>query len=268
MTRPSSAQPVQLQALLGQPHRERRRVWAFAIATLYGVVGDEPGVAAAPHAARGARPSSDVRLVLVLHADREPVEPGDPTGREVEHELVAVVQEPVAVDGLVVPDRQIVGEAGPRASEVAIDRDRLDPVDDVLQLEVRAGRLRDVEGGPWVRGLAADVQEQRSLVRQRLRRRGHPLPGPLAGSRPAAVRRRSCGNGCPGCRAGRSRWPTRSQPAPPSGVRRRRPGRSATRAGQGEERRMGLGGGAWRPRIVVRTTTEAGGRPHTCVVRR
>ena len=63
-----------------------------------------------PSAARS--PAGDVRLVLIGHAEREPIEPGLAVRREVEHELVAVVQEPVAVDRLVVADGQVAREAG------------------------------------------------------------------------------------------------------------------------------------------------------------
>ena len=60
--------------------------------------------------------------------------------REVEDELVAVVQEAVAVDRLVVADRQIAGQAGGGAGRRPIDGDRLDPVDDVLQPAGAGGR--------------------------------------------------------------------------------------------------------------------------------
>ena len=52
------------------------------------------------------------------------------------HEFVTVVQEPLAVDRLVVPDRQIAGQSGGGAGRLAIDGDRLDPVNDVLELQV------------------------------------------------------------------------------------------------------------------------------------
>ena len=69
-------QAVQPQALLGQPRRERRRMRPVAVAVLNRLVRDEPGVAAAAHAARRAAPARDVRLVLIGHAERQPVEAG------------------------------------------------------------------------------------------------------------------------------------------------------------------------------------------------
>ena len=59
-------------------------------------------------------PAGDVRLILIGHAEREPIERGVADGREVKDELVAVVQVPVAVDRLVVADRQVARQARPR----------------------------------------------------------------------------------------------------------------------------------------------------------
>ena len=67
-----------------------------------------------------------------------------------------------AVDRLVVSDREVARQPGGGAGGVAVDGDRLDPVDDVLQLQVRPRRLRHVERGPGIGGLGADVQEQRA----------------------------------------------------------------------------------------------------------
>jgi hypothetical protein len=78
-------------------------------------------------------------------------------------ELVAVVQEPPAVDRLVMADRQVAFEPRPRAGERLLDRDRLDPVNRILELKVRACRLSDVKRRPWVGRLGADVQEQRAV---------------------------------------------------------------------------------------------------------
>ena len=111
-------------------------------------------------------PARDVRLVLVLHADRPPVERRLAVGREMEDELVAVVEEALAVDRLVVADGQIVLEPGARAGERLLDGDRLDPVDGVLQLQMRPRRLRHVERRPRVGRLGADVQEQRAVLRR------------------------------------------------------------------------------------------------------
>jgi len=73
------------------------------------------------------------------------------TGRpEVEHELVAVVQEPIAVDRLVVSNGQVGLQASRRTRRSVVDGDGLDPVHDVLQPEVLPGGLRDVERGPRI----------------------------------------------------------------------------------------------------------------------
>ena len=95
-------------------------------------------------------PSRDVRLVLIGDAERKTIERGRTLWREVKNELVAVVQETIAVDRLVVTDGQIAREPGGSTGRFPVDGDRLDPVNDVLQLEVRPDRLCDVERGPRV----------------------------------------------------------------------------------------------------------------------
>ena len=126
----------------------------------------------------------DVRLILILHAHGVAIERRVPARREVEHELVAVVEEPAAVDGLVVPDREVVDEPGPRPGQPLLDRDRLDPVNGVLQAEMAAGRLRHVQRRPGVGRLGPDVQEERPLRRQGAGRRGQPPICPLEILRP------------------------------------------------------------------------------------
>ena len=74
ITSSDARQAVQPQALLGQPRREGRRVRAIAVAPLNRLVRDEPGVAAAADAVGRAAPARDVRLILIGHAEREPVE--------------------------------------------------------------------------------------------------------------------------------------------------------------------------------------------------
>ena len=186
-TSPRRLEAVQAQALLGQARREGGRVRPLAIAALDGLVGDEPGVAAAARASRRRRPAPDVGTVLIRHADRAAVQRRRGRRREVEHELVAVVEEPRAVDGLVVADGQVAFEAGAGAGQVAIDRDRLHPVDDVLEAQVLARLLRDVERGPGVGWLAADVQEQRALGGQRA----------AAARSQSLVQRKYSSRGCP-----------------------------------------------------------------------
>ena len=107
-------------------------------------------------------PARHVRRVLVGHADGLAVERRPAVGREVKDELVAVVDEAVAVDRLVVADVEVPVEAGGGAGRVAVDGDRLDPVNRVLQLQVPPRRLRDVERRPRVGRLGADVEEERA----------------------------------------------------------------------------------------------------------
>src|SRR5262245_42450913 len=111
-------------------------MWAVAVATLNRFVGDEPGVAAAPHAFGGGAPAGDVRLILVGHAEGQTVQRCDTRWREMEHELMAVVHVPVAVDWLVVPDREVASQACSCPGGRLIDGNRLHPVDDVLETEM------------------------------------------------------------------------------------------------------------------------------------
>ena len=78
--RRDARQAVKPEALLGQARRKRGRMRAIAIAPLNRLVRDEPGVAAAPDAVGGAAPAGDVRLILVRHAERQPIEAGRPCG--------------------------------------------------------------------------------------------------------------------------------------------------------------------------------------------
>src|SRR6266436_1910694 len=105
---------------------------SIAVASLDRLVGNEPGVAAAAHAPGRAAPASDVGLVLIRDAKGKTVERSRPLRREVKDEFVAVIQKPVAVDWLVVTDGEVAGQARGRARRRPVDRNRLDPVNDVL----------------------------------------------------------------------------------------------------------------------------------------
>ena len=203
MQDPRARQAVQPDAVLGHARREGRRVRAVLVAVLDRFVGDEPGVAAAAAGVGAAGPARHVRRVLVLDADRAAVERRAPARREVEDELLAVVDEPLAVDRLVVADVQVAGQTGARAGRVLVDRDRLDPVDGVLELQVLARRLGHVQRRPGVGRLGADVQEERSGRVQRLRRRLDPGAGPVQIAVPGQRCRRSSGSARRGCRAAR-----------------------------------------------------------------
>ncbi len=99
---------------------------------------------------------------------------------EVEHVFVAVVDEAGAVDGLVVADGQVAIQGG-AAGGVAIDGDRLDPVDGVLESEDPARHPGHVEAGPGIGWLRADVKEERAVGREHAGDRRQPA------SRPAQV---------------------------------------------------------------------------------
>ncbi len=83
-------QAVELEAVLGEARRERRGVGAILVPVLDGVVGDEPGVAAAAAVLAAGLPAGDVRRVLVRHPNRAPIERRVPLAREMKDELVAV----------------------------------------------------------------------------------------------------------------------------------------------------------------------------------
>src|SRR4051794_39794920 len=117
----------------------------IAVPSLNCLVGDKPRIPATPQPARRGTPASDVRFVLIRNAERQPVELRRAGRGEVEYELLTVVEEPLAVDRLVMPDRQVARQGGGGARQMAIDGNRLDPVDDVLQPEMPACRLGDVE---------------------------------------------------------------------------------------------------------------------------
>ena len=148
-------------------------------AALNRLVWNEPGVAAAAQILGRRAPARDVRLVLIFHPDRLAAERRVTVGREMEHELVAVVQKAFAVDWLVVADREILLEPGSRARERLLDGDRFDPVDGVLQLEMGTHGLRHVECGPGIGRLAAHVQKQGTFLAERACRQVDPVAGPL-----------------------------------------------------------------------------------------
>src|SRR5205823_6678700 len=96
----------------------------------------------------------------------ESIQPGRSLRREVKNELVTIVDEPITVDWFVMADCQIAREPGRGACRISIDRDRLDPVDDVLHAQMRPRRLRHVKSGPRIAWLGADVQKERAIRAQ------------------------------------------------------------------------------------------------------
>jgi hypothetical protein len=109
---PGAFQAVQPQAHFRKSRGKSRRMRPILLTILYGLVRDEPCIPAAPDTRRSGAPAADVRLVLIPDTDRLPIERGVTARAEMEHELMAVVQEPFAVDRLVVSDRQVLLQFG------------------------------------------------------------------------------------------------------------------------------------------------------------
>jgi hypothetical protein len=76
-------------------------------------------------------------------------------------------------------DGEWLRQPGSRADRVGVGGNRLDPVERVLEVEVRARRLRHVERRPGIGRLAADVQEQRTNRVEHVARGLDPPSGPL-----------------------------------------------------------------------------------------
>ncbi len=149
------------------------------VPALDGFVREKPDVASASLAAARAPPPLHIRLILVRNAERQPVQRHVPAGGEVKDELVAVVDEPRAIDGLVVAERQVPVDPRRAPHGVPVDRDGFHPVQRVLQLQVRPRRQRDVDGRPRVGRTCADVEKERPVGREHPRGGLHPLAGPL-----------------------------------------------------------------------------------------
>jgi hypothetical protein len=116
------------------------------LAALDRFVGNEPGVAAAPDARGSRSPASDVGLILIADADRLAIDGRLSGRREVEHELVAIVNEATAVDRFVMTDRKVIFEVGARTGERFLDGDRFDPVNRVLQPQIRRNSDSECRG--------------------------------------------------------------------------------------------------------------------------
>src|SRR3954453_18773534 len=127
---------VEPETIFGHTGREGCRVGTILVPVLNRVVRDEPGVPPASQVATARLPAADVRSVLVGNTNRTAVERRSSLWREMKDELVAVVHEARAVDRLVVTDRNVLVERNSRSGCVLFNRDGLDPVDRVLELQV------------------------------------------------------------------------------------------------------------------------------------
>ena len=103
------------------------------------LIRNEPGVAAATLVApAGVTPARDIALVLIRNAEREPIDRCLPFRREMKNVFVTIIQKTRRTDRLEVSARN-------RFAALVLDRDRLDPVDRVLEDEeagATAGRSR------------------------------------------------------------------------------------------------------------------------------
>src|SRR6516165_1756646 len=104
----------------------------IAIPLLNRLVGNEPGIAAASHAPGSLLPPPNVRLILIGNAQGKPVKVRGAALREMEDKFVTVVQEAIAVDRLIVPDRKVSRQLRRGPCRVPVNRDGLDPMNDVL----------------------------------------------------------------------------------------------------------------------------------------
>src|SRR2546423_12165212 len=115
---------VEFDTILRESDGKRGRMRSFLGPTLNCFVGNEPSIAAAACVAPArVRPARDVALVLVRHAEREPVDANLAGDSEMKNVFVAVVQKSLGTDRLKMSKRSI------------IDCDRFDPMNRVLQNE-------------------------------------------------------------------------------------------------------------------------------------
>ena len=124
-------------------------------------------------------PAFDVRGVLIGNSDGKALKFHVALVREVEDVFLGIVQESLAVDGFVMPDRNVIGDAR-IISDVALgDRDGLDPVDHVLKMEAPAKDGGDLPGSPGLGRANAEIEEQRPPRSENALDLRAPLFGPL-----------------------------------------------------------------------------------------
>ena len=125
---------------------------AFPLAALNRCVGNEPGVAATTLVASASvRPAGDVALVLIRNSEREPVDIDLAVDGEMKNVFVAIVEKSFRADRLEMAKCAIV------------DRDRLDPVNRVLQNKEIAKLKNDFVRQHRIRRRGADVEKERAV---------------------------------------------------------------------------------------------------------
>ena len=92
---------MQFDAPLGQLDRKCGRVRSFFLPALDRLVGNEPGVSPATEIfAAGVSPARDIALVLIRHAQSEPVDFNAAGLGEVKNVFVTIVQKSLRVNWL------------------------------------------------------------------------------------------------------------------------------------------------------------------------
>ena len=106
--RPHARDAVQLDAPLGELNGKGCGVRPFFGAALDRFVRNKPGIAAAASVtAPRVRPASDIALVLIGHAECEPVDVDLTVDGEMKNVFVAVVQKSFGTDRLEVPEGSV-----------------------------------------------------------------------------------------------------------------------------------------------------------------
>src|SRR4029077_5461776 len=152
-------------------------------AALNCLVGNEPRVAAtASIAPSSMRPACDVGFVLIRNAEGEPIDFNSWRLCKMKDVLVAIVKKPLRIDwlemtvrfyrcfdphlALRVPLSLARERIEVRVAPFSVDRNRLDPVNRVLQKKsARGGRQldHDLVGQHRIRWRRADIQKKRSV---------------------------------------------------------------------------------------------------------
>ena len=144
---------MQTDALDGKLRWKRGRVWTFLRPMLNGLVGNEPDIASATVVfPKRMRPTFDITLVRVGDPDGQTVEGRCSFQSEVEHILVAVIQKAGRID-------RFEMSVGTDLS-VPLNRDGLDPMNGVLQLEQSTQAQRDFKGQQSISGRTAEIKEE------------------------------------------------------------------------------------------------------------
>ena len=135
------------------------------------LVGNEPGIAAAaPIASARVAPARDVALVRVRNAEREPIDRRATFGREMKNVFVAIIQKTRRTDRLEMSARN-------QFALLVFDRDRLDPMDRILQNEEIAQAQNELVRQQRIRRRRAEIEKKRAVRFQEPRGSAPPIRG-------------------------------------------------------------------------------------------